>query len=128
MARLAYRDNSTLSLFGPDLIDEPPSDESESTVEVSFPPEFDEEQTAESTFTNIDEADPGQACLFGEHELQAVEPIAEPIQSIYVHFEDLADLEAFGRLIGQPVTTQTRLIKFPVDKNYFKTWMANNGA
>ena len=73
----------------------------------------------------VDEA---QTSLFGAGELQAVEAPPEPIQSIYVHFEDLADLESFGRLIGQPVTTQTRLIKFPVDPHHFKAWRELNGV
>lgn len=45
-----------------------------------------------------------------------------PVQTIYVHFDDLSDLERFGRLIGQPVTTQTRWIRFPVPDEHFRTW------
>lgn len=56
-----------------------------------------------------------QAGLFGE-----AAPLAAPPQnpgvSIYVHFEDYSDLSHFGRLVGLPVTSQTRWLRFPADE------------
>ena len=37
----------------------------------------------------------------------------EPVQSIYVHFEDLADVRLFAERMGQPITTQTKYLVFP---------------
>ena len=54
-----------------------------------------------------------QPALFGEEDLPAVAPPPKDAQSIYVHFEDLADIPEFARLIGQPVTSQTRWLRFP---------------
>lgn len=63
-----------------------------------------------------------QLGLFGDVVLPTPEKVAGPVQTIYVHFEDLEELEPFGRLIGQPVTTQTRYIRFPIGAEYFKAW------
>lgn len=47
-----------------------------------------------------------------------------PAQSIYVHFEDLADVEGFARLVGQPVTTETRYMTFPAREEFSRAWRA----
>lgn len=47
-----------------------------------------------------------------------------PEQSIYVHFEDLADVEGFARLVGQPVTTETRYMTFPAGEQFSRAWRA----
>lgn len=55
-----------------------------------------------------------QVGLFGSEQLPSAPPNQTgPAQSIYVHFESPADVEAFARAIGQPVTTQTRYLRFP---------------
>jgi hypothetical protein len=52
--------------------------------------------------------------LFGNAvSLETAPKDAGLFQTIYVHFEDLADVAPFGRLIGQPVTTETRWLRFP---------------
>lgn len=66
-----------------------------------------------------------QVDLFGDALPPAPAPAAGPIQTIYVHFEDLREIEPFGRLIGMPVTTQTRFIRFPVGAEYFAHWRAS---
>ena len=54
-----------------------------------------------------------QAGLFGD--ALPPPPKAEEGLSIYVHFEDFSDLAPFARLLGQPVTSQTRWLRFPPD-------------
>jgi len=49
---------------------------------------------------------------------------AGPVQSIYVHFENLADVEGFARLVGQPVTTETRHMIFPASEQFSRAWRA----
>ena len=61
---------------------------------------------------NLVDAAP-QLALFGDSEMAPAVAPSGSIQSIYVHFEEMADVEAFGRLIGQPVTTQTLRICYP---------------
>jgi len=61
--------------------------------------------------------------LFAEDELPP--PPAAPTgphQSIYVHFEDVESIEAFARLVGQPLTTQTRRICYPADERFSAAW------
>jgi hypothetical protein len=55
-----------------------------------------------------------QFSLFGEEELPTA-PSGEPYQSIYVHFERLEDIAEFGRLIGLPISTRTRWLRYPFE-------------
>ena len=61
-----------------------------------------------------------QPSLFGADELPVPES-EEPVQSIYVHFERLEDIEAFGNAIGVHVGISTRQITFPPDDMFRKT-------
>lgn len=59
------------------------------------------------------EREPEIQSLFGDDlPPPGVDP--EFFQSIYVHFEDLDGLKAFGRLLGHPLTIQTRELTFPL--------------
>lgn len=64
--------------------------------------------------TSVEDAQLG---LFGAEELPAPPPPVEPYQSVYVHFETLEDLAAFGRLIGLPLTTAQRWLRYPFPKS-----------
>ena len=55
--------------------------------------------------------DPGQGGLFGD--LPVPKAGAEPVKRLLVHFEQFEDVTAFAGLVGQHVTTQTRIISFP---------------
>lgn len=57
--------------------------------------------------------EPGQLGLFGDAAPEGAIAPREPVQSIYVHFEDLADVRLFAELLGQPITTQTKYLVFP---------------
>lgn len=48
----------------------------------------------------------------------------EPRPTIYVHFEKLSDVEGFARAIGQPVTTQTRYLRYPPEIDASSSWRA----
>lgn len=61
-----------------------------------------------------------QPSLFGDAELPVPES-REPVQSIYVHFERLEDIEAFGDAIGVHLGVNTRQITFPPDDMFRKT-------
>lgn len=50
--------------------------------------------------------------LFGDLPVPEVET---PYQSIYVHFERPADVEALGKLLGFPLTMKTRALRWPPD-------------
>ena len=57
--------------------------------------------------------EPGQHGLFGAADLHPVKAPDGPVQSVYVHFENWEDITAFAKLIGQPVTSQTKVIQYP---------------
>jgi len=61
-----------------------------------------------------------QPSLFGDAELPVPES-RDPVQSIYVHFERLEDIEAFGNAIGVHLGVNTRAITFPPDDMFRKT-------
>ena len=41
----------------------------------------------------------------------------KPLKTIYVHFEDKKDIEAFSKLVGQQITEHTQYIWYPKHKN-----------
>lgn len=63
-----------------------------------------------------------QPLLFADLEPPPTPPESSP--TIYVHFESLSDIEAFARVIGQPVTTQTRYLRFPPELDASSSWRA----
>lgn len=69
--------------------------------------------------------DDPQSGLFSVDDAPIPERAAGPYQMIYVHFEDLADVPEFARVIGQPVTTETRAISFPPVVEFSDAWIAN---
>lgn len=57
-----------------------------------------------------------QTALFCAEEIPIPEGAAEAAEifaTIYVHFESREDVQMFAAVIGQPVTTETRVICFP---------------
>lgn len=66
-------------------------------------------------------ADPNLG-LFSEEELPPVEKAENGSQVVYVHFEDVGAIETFARLVGQPVTTQTKMIRYPAGAEFSRFW------
>ncbi len=68
-------------------------------------------------------SDPDQLGMFGDElttwyqEWQGMPEFEqknlEPVKSVIVHFESLADLAEFARLVGQRITPMTQSIWFP---------------
>lgn len=59
------------------------------------------------------ESEAAQLGLFGDAAPDGAAKPREPVQSIYVHFEDLADVRLFAERMKQPITTQTKYLVFP---------------
>ena len=111
-AQLDLFDADPLPPPAPPLVLEPPEPESELGLELALemrPPD----------------PAPGQSALFATEALAPVEAPKGPYKMMYVHFENLAYLEPFGRLIGQPVTSETRFLEFPIGEHHFQSWRAS---
>jgi hypothetical protein len=98
-----YREAPKLVAVPPAIV-EPAPPIPEPVVAVAVAPAVEEEQPS----------------LFGDAELPVPES-REPVQSIYVHFERLEDIEAFGNAIGVHLGVNTRAITFPPDDMFRKT-------
>ena len=86
---------------------------------VVIPPTIEEvvpepDERREGAIDTIEVAkEEGQIGLFGDALPEPEAPEAGPIKRLLVHFEKLEDVVAFAALVGQHVTTQTRVIAFP---------------
>lgn len=88
------------------------SDSGESTISEANVVEVEPLDEQVNTESKVAAPINGQPLLFDEIPARVV---STPVRllSVYVHFENRDDLEDFGRLIGQPVSSETSRIWYP---------------